>query len=80
MNLSKAFDCIPHDLLIAKLATDFRRKLYFIFIHTWKRKQYVKVNNIISNFQTVTTSMSQESVVGPIYIIFFFNVFFFFSV
>ena len=37
MDFSKAFDCIPDELLIAKHAASGReKKLYFIFIHTSK--------------------------------------------
>ena len=50
MDLSKAFDCIPHNLLIAKLyacGLDFNT---VTFLHNYlkHRKQSVKINNISS--------------------------------
>ena len=53
MNLSKAFDCIPHDLLIAKLhAYVFNKKaLTFIYSYLKRRKQSVKINDTESFFQ-----------------------------
>ena len=41
MDLSKAFDCIPHDLLIARLhAYGFSRKtVTFIYLYLKRRKQ-----------------------------------------
>ena len=47
MDLSKAFDCIPHDPLIAKLHTySFSQKtVTFIYFYLKRRKQKVKVNN-----------------------------------
>ena len=49
MNLSKMFDCIPHDLLIAKLnAYGFDRKaLVFFYSYLKRRKRCVNVNNIV---------------------------------
>ena len=41
MDLSKAFDCIPPDLLVAKLA--------LIYSYLENRKQCVKISNIYSN-------------------------------
>ena len=48
MDLSKAFDCIPHDLLIAKLSTYGFDKttLKYIYSYIKKRQQCVRINNI----------------------------------
>ena len=80
MDLSKAFDCIPHDLLIAKLAAyGFEEKtLLYIYSYLENRKQCVKINNINSNFQTIKSGVPQGSIVGPILFNIFFNDFFFF--
>ena len=56
MDLSKAFDCLPHDLLIANLhayGLDFDT---IMFLHNYlkHRKQLVKINNIFSFFITIT--------------------------
>ena len=53
MDLSKAFDCISHDLLITEMeAYDFNE--YFLtFLHSYLkiRKQSVNINNVHSIFQ-----------------------------
>ena len=47
MDLSEAFDCIPHDLLIAKLdGYGFdKESLIYIYPHLHNRKQFLKINN-----------------------------------
>ena len=54
MDLSKAFDCIPHDLLIAKLnAYGFSEKtVTFIYYYLKYRKQNVKLKNFYRDFLT----------------------------
>ena len=79
MDLSKPFDCISHDLFIAKLAYESEEKaLLFIYSYLENRKQCVNINNINSNFQTITSGVSQGSIVGPILFNIFVNDFFFF--
>ena len=73
MDLSKAFDCIPHELLLAKLsAYGFDNKaLAYIYSYLSKRKQAVRINNTYSSFQEIISGVPQGSVLGPI----LFNVF-----
>ena len=80
MDLSKAFDCIPHDLLIVKLAAHgFDKKMVcYIYSYLKSRKQYVSVNNINSTFEEIISGVPQGSIVGPILSNIFFNDFFYF--
>ena len=73
MDLSKAFDCIPHDLLIAKLhAYGFSfETLTFLNSYLRNRKQCVKINNICSDFLKILSGVPQVSILGPI----LFNIF-----
>ena len=72
-DLSKAFDCIPHDLLIAKLcAYGFSEKsAAFLYSYLKRRKQNVKIDDILSTFQSLISGVLQGSILGPI----LFNIF-----
>ena len=54
-NLSKAFDCIPHDLFIAKLeAYSFQTDaLNLVYDYLSNRKQRVKINEIFSCWKNI---------------------------
>ena len=75
VDLSKAFDCITHDLLIAKLhAYGFSLKtVTFVYSYLKRRKQKVKVSNVLSDFLTLLSGVSQGSVLGPILLSIFLN-------
>ena len=68
MDLSKAFDCIPHDLIIAKLAAYGieTETLRLIYSHLKSRKQCVKINNTYSDYNEIISGVPQGSILGPI--------------
>ena len=68
MDLSKAFDCIPHDLLIAKLSANGTDENAFVLIYSYlkRREQSVRINNTHSSFQTTLSGVPQGSVLDPI--------------
>ena len=73
MDLSKAFDYIPRELLIAEMhAYGFElNTLVFFYSYFKKRKQNVKINNTYSVFQVLLSGVPQGSILGPI----LFNIF-----
>ena len=75
MDLSKAFDCIPHDLLMAKLHTyGFSEKITtFIYSYLKRGKQNVKNENFCIDFLTLLSGVPQGSILGPILLNSFFN-------
>ena len=68
IDLSKAFDCMPHDLLIAKLkAYGFGLQgLRLIANYLSDRKQRVKVGSTYSDWLQMKTGVSQGSVLEPL--------------
>ena len=68
MDLSKLFDCLQHDLPIAKLYAygSSQKSVAFINSYLKRRKQKVKVNSPLSEFVTLLSDVSQRSVLGPI--------------
>ena len=62
-DLSDAFDCIPHGLLIAKLnAFSFNKKpLSFISVYLYNRKQKTKVGSEFSDFLNILFGVPQGS-------------------
>ena len=73
MDLSKAFDCVPHDLLVAKIHAYglSRDGVTFIYSYLKRRKQGVKINDTESIFQILLTGVPEGSILGPI----LFNIF-----
>ena len=69
MELSKAFDCLPYDLLIAKLeAYGFGMKcLRFIHSYLSGRKQRMKIGSTSTDWLDIVSGVLQGSVLDPCY-------------
>ena len=73
MDLSKAFDWIPHDLLVVKLHAYVLSidAITIIYSYMKRRKQGVKINDTESLFKKLLSGVPQGSILDPM----FFNIF-----
>ena len=73
MDLSKAFDTIHHDLLIAKIGTyGFSQDtLHYTRRYLRNRLQGVRVNSNFSTWENIIPGVPQDSLLGPL----LFNIF-----
>ena len=71
-DLSKAFDCIPHELIVAKLeAYGFQiDALRLVYDYLSNRKQRVKLNKTFSSWRDIDHGVPQGSILSPL----FFNI------
>ena len=79
-DLSKAFDCIDHELLIAKLeAYGFdHESLTYIYSYLSNRKQRTKINGYFSTWTDINHGVPQGSILGPLLFNIYFNDIFWF--
>ena len=75
LDLSKAFDTINHDLLLAKLKTYGFSPNALKLMHSYlnNRKQQVQINNKFSSESTVIAGVPQGSIDGPLLFNLFIN-------
>ena len=68
MDLSKAFDCLPHCLALCKLKACglSTNSCKLIASYLYKRKQRVKINAVRSDWEDLNKGIPQGSILGPL--------------
>ena len=67
--LEKAFDCVNHDILLAKMEYYGTTGVMYTLIKPYleNRQQSVKFNNILSKWDKINIGAPQGSVLGPLF-------------
>ena len=78
MDLSKAFDCVPHVSLLSNSATYGIDESFSCYMYSYllNWKQCARINKINSKFLNVVSGVPQRPIVMPILFNCFFNEFF----
>jgi ribonuclease P/MRP protein subunit RPP40 len=75
LDLSKAFDCVSHDILLRKLYTyNFHpSSTRLILSYLSDRSQCVRINEVLSDFSHIVYGVPQGSILGPILFLIYVN-------
>ena len=75
IDLSKAFDCLTHDILLQKLSKYGIRgcELNWFESYLKDRKQYVEFEGVKSGTTLITTGVPQGSILGPLLFLLYVN-------
>ena len=81
IDLSKAYDCLPHDLLLAKLqAYGFSKESIRLFLSYLRhRTERIKIGSTFGHWGNILRDIPQGAILGPFLFNFFINDLFFFS-
>ena len=80
MDLSKAYDCLPHELIIAKFETYGVRtdSLHLLLDYLSSCKQWTNIGLSVSSWSEINRDFPQDSILGPLLFNMFLNDLFFF--
>ena len=75
LDLTKAFDCVSHEILIKKLEYYGINNLALNWVRTYlnSRQQVTKFNGILSTIQTTNIGVPQGSILGPLLFLVYIN-------
>jgi hypothetical protein len=78
MDLSKAFDCLPHDILLDKPSAYgmFTDSVSLLESYLSNRKQQIKINGILSSWSDIQKGVPQGSILDLYFLMSLLMIFF----